>query len=298
MDDHPRRGDVFFAFLDPVLGCEQGGTRPVLVVQNDAGNRRSKTIIVAAITGKPKANLPVHVPVPASAGLREGSVALLEQLRTIDKLRLRGRAGHIGAEQMRLVDAALAVSLGLKGPGDDFMLLTLCQEVPSDVLRLGRLPGVARGLRAGATRALHHLQYPHRLRLQGREEMTARPFVPCQACDAENRIVSRSAEMAHYERRAEAAFDDEALCGADPGGLFLPALEPYPYMMTPCQIAEFTGLTSQGVRKLLAAGEMRGVKFGSKWLVPKLCLLRYLNRREDGGENDEDAQMRQARGSR
>ena len=108
--------------------------------------------------------------------------------------------------------------------------------------------------------------------------MTARPFVPCQACDAENRIVSRSAEMAHYERRAEAAFDDEALCGADPGGLFLPALEPYPYMMTPCQIA--------------------GVKFGSKWLVPKLCLLRYLNRREDGGENDEDAQMRQARGSR
>ena len=83
--------------------------------------------------------------------------------------------------------------------------------------------------------------------------MTARPFVPCQACDAENRIVSRSAEMAHYERRAEAAFDDEALCGA---------------------------------------------KFGSKWLVPKLCLLRYLNRREDGGENDEDAQMRQARGSR
>ena len=128
--------------------------------------------------------------------------------------------------------------------------------------------------------------------------MTARPFVPCQACDAENRIVSRSAEMAHYERRAEAAFDDEALCGADPGGLFLPALEPDPYLMTPCQIAEFTGLTSQGVRKLLAAGEMRGVKFGSKWLVPKLCLLRYLNRREDGGENDEDAQMRQARGSR
>ena len=128
MDDHPRRGDVFFAFLDPVLGCEQGGTRPVLVVQNDAGNRRSKTIIVAAITGKPKANLHVHVPVPASAGLREGSVALLEQLRTIDKLRLRGRAGHIGAEQMRLVDAALAVSLGLKGPGDDFMLLTLCRK--------------------------------------------------------------------------------------------------------------------------------------------------------------------------
>ena len=128
MDDHPRRGDVFFAFLDPVLGCEQGGTRPVLVVQNDAGNRRSKTIIVAAITGKPKANLPVHVPVPASAGLREGSVALLEQLRTIDKLRLRGRAGHIGAEQMRLVDAALAVSLGLKGPGDDFMLLTRCRK--------------------------------------------------------------------------------------------------------------------------------------------------------------------------
>ena len=93
--------------------------------------------------------------------------------------------------------------------------------------------------------------------------MTARPFVPCQACDAENRIVSRSAEMAHYERRAEAAFDDEALCGADPGGLFLPALEPYPYMMTPCQIAEFTGLTSQGVRKLVEVA-------GSQALPPAL----------------------------
>ena len=94
--------------------------------------------------------------------------------------------------------------------------------------------------------------------------MTARPFVPCQACDAENRIVSRSAEMAHYERRAEAAFDDEALCGADPGGLFLPALEPYPYMMTPCQIAEFTGLTSQGV------SQVRVEVAGSQALPPAL----------------------------
>lgn len=128
--------------------------------------------------------------------------------------------------------------------------------------------------------------------------MTARPFILRQACDAENRIVSRSAETAHHERRAEAAVDGEALRGADPGGLFLPALEPYPYMMTPGQIAEFTGLTSQGVRKLLASGEMRGVKFGSKWLVPKLCLLRYLTRCEDGGDDGENAQMRQTRGSR
>lgn len=178
MDDHPRRGDVFFAFLDPVLGCEQGGTRPVLVVQNDAGNRRSKTIIVAAITASPRRNLPVHVPVPASAGLREGSVALLEQLRTIDKLRLRGRAGHIGAEQMRLVDAALCREPGAQRAGRRLHAAHAVQEVPSDVLRLGRLPGVARGLRAGATRALHHLQYPHRLRLQGREEMTAPAFRP------------------------------------------------------------------------------------------------------------------------
>lgn len=128
MSDHPRRGDVFFAFLDPVLGCEQGGTRPVLVVQNDTGNRHSGAVIVAAITGKQKARLPVHVPVPPSAGLREGSVVLLEQLRTIDRLRLRGRVGCIGAEQMKLVDAALAVSLGLKGLGSDFMLLTLCRK--------------------------------------------------------------------------------------------------------------------------------------------------------------------------
>ena len=100
------------------------------------------------------------------------------------------------------------------------------------------------------------------------------------------------------ETYGEMEIDEARLKAADPDGLYLFMLEQYPYMMTPCQIAEFTGLTSQGVRKLLAAGEMRGVKFGSKWLVPKLCLLRYLNRREDGGENDEDAQMRQARGSR
>ena len=103
MDDHPRRGDVFFAFLDPVLGCEQGGTRPVLVVQTmRAGTGAAQTIIVAAITGKPKTGEPPRARSPAAlrpalGGLREGSVALLEQLRTIDSCAscaLRGPGTH------------------------------------------------------------------------------------------------------------------------------------------------------------------------------------------------------------
>lgn len=122
--------------------------------------------------------------------------------------------------------------------------------------------------------------------------MTAPPVAPRQVCDVGNRIISHRDALLHHGHRAEAAVDDEALRGADPRGLFLPALQPYPYMMTPGQIAEFTGLTSQGVRKLLVTGEMQGVKFGSKWLVPKLCLLRYLNRREYGGEDGEGSQMR------
>lgn len=128
MSEHPRRGDVFLAFLDPVIGCEQGGTRPVLIVQNDAGNKRSRTVIVAVITSKPKRGLPTHVPVPSVAGLREESVVLLEQLKTIDKARLRAYIGHMGQSQMEKVDSALAVSLGIKGARDGFMLLTLCRK--------------------------------------------------------------------------------------------------------------------------------------------------------------------------
>ena len=110
-----KRGDVFFADLSPVRGSEQGGQRPVLIVQNDIGNKYSPTVIVAAITAKiAKAKLPTHVEVEASTvGLIKDSVVLLEQVRTIDKTRLIQKLGHLDSEIMIRVDQALIVSLGL-----------------------------------------------------------------------------------------------------------------------------------------------------------------------------------------
>jgi mRNA interferase MazF len=111
-----RRGDVFYADLSPVIGSEQGGIRPVLVVQNDIGNRYSPTVIVSAITSQiDKAKLPTHVELPtAISGLEKDSVILLEQLRTIDKRRLKEKVSHMDDELMAMVDAALAISVGLK----------------------------------------------------------------------------------------------------------------------------------------------------------------------------------------
>lgn len=111
-----RRGDVFFADLSPVVGSEQGGIRPVLVVQNDVGNRYSPTVIVAAITSQiAKGKLPTHVDLKApDYGLDRDSVILLEQIRTIDKRRLRERIGRLEGEVMEHVDEALFVSLGLQ----------------------------------------------------------------------------------------------------------------------------------------------------------------------------------------
>lgn len=113
-----RRGDVFYADLSPVVGSEQGGIRPVLVIQNDIGNRYSPTVIVAAITSQiAKGKLPTHVELRVQEfGLDRDSVVLLEQIRTIDKRRLRERIGRLEAETMERVDAALVVSLGLQ-PG-------------------------------------------------------------------------------------------------------------------------------------------------------------------------------------
>lgn len=110
-----RKGDIFFADLSPVVGSEQGGIRPVLVVQNDVGNRFSPTIIVAAVTSQlKKANLPTHVPIHAAgSGLDRDSVVLLEQLRTIDKKRLREHIGTVDNEVIGTVDDALSVSLGI-----------------------------------------------------------------------------------------------------------------------------------------------------------------------------------------
>ena len=111
------RGEVYYADLSPVIGCEQGGTRPVVIVQNNVGNRHSPTVIAAAITSKQdKPSLPTHISVKAeSCGLAKDSVVLLEQIRTLDKRRLRERAGCITPEDQRRVDEALEVSIGL-GP--------------------------------------------------------------------------------------------------------------------------------------------------------------------------------------
>jgi len=107
------RGDLFSACLDPVVGSEQGGIRPVLVIQNDVGNRYSPTVIVLAITGQVnKARLPTHVPVAAEGtGLQKDSVILAEQIRTLDKRRLRERIGSLSPEVMAQVTAALRISL-------------------------------------------------------------------------------------------------------------------------------------------------------------------------------------------
>lgn len=109
------RGDVFYADLSPVVGSEQGGIRPVLIVQNDVGNRYSPTTIVAAITSQiEKAKLPTHVEVAASrSGLDKDSVILLEQIRTIDKRRLKTRIGHLDQEIMGYINYGIQISLGL-----------------------------------------------------------------------------------------------------------------------------------------------------------------------------------------
>ncbi len=110
-----KRGDVFYADLSPVVGSEQGGVRPVLIIQNDIGNRFSPTVIVAAITAQiQKAKLPTHVEIEAkSHGMERDSVILLEQIRTIDKQRLTDKITHLDDETMRKVDEALQISVGL-----------------------------------------------------------------------------------------------------------------------------------------------------------------------------------------
>lgn len=110
-----KRGDVYYADLSPVVGSEQGGFRPVLIIQNNIGNRFSPTVIVAAITAQiQKAKLPTHVEIPASdEGLDRDSVVLLEQIRTIDKQRLTEKITHLDEECMRRVNEALQISLSL-----------------------------------------------------------------------------------------------------------------------------------------------------------------------------------------
>lgn len=117
MDTNVKRGDIYYADLSPVVGSEQGGTRPVLIVQNDTGNKHSPTVIAAAITSQTgKARLPTHISLTGSSyGLSKDSVVLLEQIRTIDKRRLREHMGRLDDMLMNQVDDAIAVSFGLHG---------------------------------------------------------------------------------------------------------------------------------------------------------------------------------------
>ncbi|MBQ8080043.1 MAG: type II toxin-antitoxin system PemK/MazF family toxin [Oscillospiraceae bacterium] len=110
-----KRGEIYYADLSPVVGSEQGGVRPVLIVQNDVGNRHSPTVIAAAITSRlDKAKLPTHISLDATTcGLQRDSIVLLEQVRTIDKRRLKDKMGSLDEASMSRVDNALSISFGL-----------------------------------------------------------------------------------------------------------------------------------------------------------------------------------------
>ena len=112
-----KRGEIYYADLSPVVGSEQGGVRPVLIVQNDIGNKHSPTVIAAAITSqRDKTKLPTHIGINAtSCGLSKDSIVLLEQIRTIDKSRLKERMGHLDDGAMAAVNSAISISFGLGG---------------------------------------------------------------------------------------------------------------------------------------------------------------------------------------
>lgn len=111
-----KRGDIYYADLSPVVGSEQGGVRPVLIVQNDVGNKYSPTVIAAAITSQQaKANLPTHISIKAdNSGLAKNSVVLLEQIRTLDKQRLKEKMGCVDNNSMNKINHAISISFGLE----------------------------------------------------------------------------------------------------------------------------------------------------------------------------------------
>ncbi len=128
-----RRGDIYYADLSPVVGSEQGGLRPVLIVQNDIGNRYSPTVIAAAITSRmSKAKLPTHIDIFAEeAGLAKDSVILLEQIRTLDKKRLKEKMGHLDDGMMDHVNTAIAISFGLGSAEEDADRRAMMQHTAS-----------------------------------------------------------------------------------------------------------------------------------------------------------------------
>ena len=127
-----RRGDIYYADLSPVVGSEQVGLRPVLIVQNDIGNKYSPTVIAAAITSKmSKAKLPTHIDIYAKdVGLQKNSVILLEQIRTLDKRRLKEKMGHLDDAMMHHVNTAIAISFGLGTPEEDAQARAFMGSLP------------------------------------------------------------------------------------------------------------------------------------------------------------------------
>ena len=133
-----RRGDIYYADLSPVIGSEQGGLRPVLIIQNDIGNRHSPTVIAAAITSRmSKTRLPTHIDIYADeVGLAKDSVILLEQIRTLDKRRLKEKMGHLDENTMDHVNTAIAISFGLGNPQEDAAARARMQSVPAYTPRM------------------------------------------------------------------------------------------------------------------------------------------------------------------
>ena len=136
-----RRGDMFYANLNPIIGSEQGNTRPVLVVQNNLGNMHSPTVVVVPITQSlNKKPLPTHVVIQKSSGLNNDSMALVEQIRTIDRSRLAGYIGHIDSKVQADIDTALSVCIGIdqrRSHKGEMLTLTLCSRCESDFRNSG-----------------------------------------------------------------------------------------------------------------------------------------------------------------
>ena len=128
-----KRGDIYYADLSPVVGSEQGGLRPVLIIQNDIGNRYSPTVIAAAITSRiGKTRLPTHIDIYANqVGLAKDSVILLEQIRTLDKRRLKEKMGHLDDSMMDTVNTAIAISFGLGNAKQDAEARAMMQRSAS-----------------------------------------------------------------------------------------------------------------------------------------------------------------------
>lgn len=157
-----RRGDIYYADLSPVVGSEQGGLRPVLIIQNDIGNRYSPTVIAAAITSRmSKTPLPTHIDICADdVGLAKDSVILLEQIRTLDKRRLKEKMGHLDDGMMHHVNTAIAISFGLGSPEEDAAARAMMQST-SYVSNRKQHPAAVPEVRSAAVASVAEPEHPH-----------------------------------------------------------------------------------------------------------------------------------------